>query len=116
MTVREAREQIDRAVAAWPGVEARPHRFDGIEYRLGRREIGHSHGNSLVDIPFPTGVRNEIVTSGQAKPHHILPDSGWVSVYLNEPADVERAIGLLRRSYDIAVKQKSRHATAEESE
>jgi hypothetical protein len=24
--------------------------------------------------------------------HHILPESGWISFYLREPADVERAI------------------------
>jgi len=112
MSVRQARERIDGAVTAWQGVEAQPHRRGGIEYRLGKREIGHSHGNSLVDIPFPTKVRDEIVASGQAEPHHVLPESGWVSVHLNEPEDVERAIGLLRRSYDIAHEQKAKHAAS----
>lgn len=106
MTVRGARAEIERAVLAWPGVEAHPHRFGGTEYRLGRREIGHVHGDALVDIPFPTGVRNEIVAAGQAEPHHILPDSGWVSFYLREPADIARAVALLKRSYDIAARQK----------
>jgi len=41
-------------------------------------------------------VRDEIVAAGLALPHHILPQSGWVSFYLREEADVEKAIGLLR--------------------
>ena len=27
-------EQVGREVAAWPGVEAGPHRFGGVEFRL----------------------------------------------------------------------------------
>jgi hypothetical protein len=29
-----------------------------------------------------------------------------VSLYLREPADVDRAVALFRRSFDLAVKQK----------
>ena len=31
-------QQILREVSAWPGVTTAPHRFGGIEVRLGRRE------------------------------------------------------------------------------
>ena len=48
------------------------------------------------------------MAAGRAEPHHILPKSGWVSFYLREPADVARAIELLRMSFDLAVKQKAR--------
>jgi hypothetical protein len=90
-------------------VTARPHRFGGTEYRLGdRREIGHIHGDYMVDIPFPTKIRNELVTAGRAEPHHLLSDSGWISFYIREAADVERAIDLFRLSYDVAAKQKAR--------
>jgi len=107
MSVRGAGQQITAAVSAWEGVTAHPHRFGGTEYRLERREIGHVHGDGLVDIPFPTKVRNEIVAAGEAQPHHILLDSGWVSFYMREPGDVERAIALLRRSYEIATAQQA---------
>jgi hypothetical protein len=60
------------------------------------------HGDSLVDIPLPKKVRNEMVTAGRAEPHHILPDSGWFSVYLRQASDVDRAIELLRFSLEIA--------------
>lgn len=102
MPVSGAQETIGAALRDWSGVISHPHRFGGTQYSLGRREIGHVHGNSMVDIPFPTKTRNELVAAGRAEPHHVLPHSGWVSVYLRQPSDVERAIELLRLSFDLA--------------
>ncbi len=102
MAVSGAKEKIDAALQDWPGITSKPHRFGGTEYCPGRREIGHVHGDSLVDIPFPKTVRNELVKAGRASPHHILPDSGWVSIYLRQAADVDRAIELMRLSFEIA--------------
>jgi hypothetical protein len=106
MPVRGASKQIKETLLTWEGIESHPHRFGGVEFRIGRREIGHIHGDSLVDIPFPKKVRDEIVAAGEAEPHHILPDSGWVSFYFKEERDIERALSLLKRSYEIALKQK----------
>ena len=109
MSVRGASKQIINTLLTWNGIESHPHRFGGTEFRIGKREIGHIHGDSLVDIPFPKKVRDEIVAMGEAQPHHILPETGWVSFYLKEERDVERAITLLKRSYEIALKQKNKN-------
>ena len=69
MAVSGAKERIDAALKGWSGITSQPHRFGGTEYCLGRREIGHVHGDSLVDIPFPKTVRNELVADGRAEPH-----------------------------------------------
>ena len=108
MSVRGASKQIVDTLLTWDGIEAHPHRFGGTEFRIGKREIGHIHGDSLVDIPFPKKVRDEIVTAGEANPHHILPETGGISFYLREEGDIKRAIDLLNRSYEIAMKQKAR--------
>jgi hypothetical protein len=108
MSVRGASKQIVETLLTWEGMEAHPHRFGGTEFRIGKREIGHIHGDSLVDIPFPKKVRDEIVAAGEAQPHHILPETGWVSFYLKEDGDVKKAIILLKRSYEITLKQKAR--------
>ena len=108
MSVKGAQTSITNAVTAWAGVTVAPHRFGGVEYVIGKREIGHIHGDHLVDIPFPKKVRDEIVAAGRAQPHHILPETGWVSFYLWQEADVEQAIALLHESYQIAQKQKSK--------
>ena len=69
---------------------------------LGKRELGHIHGDRLVDIPFPKPVRDELVSTGQAEPHHILPDSGWISFFLKSEGDIDHAIKLMRTSFDLA--------------
>ena len=106
MSISNAQKSITEALLLWDGVSTAPHRFGGVEYRLGTRELGHIHGDHLVDIPFPRKVRDEIVTAGLAKPHHILPETGWVSFYLRDGEDVQKVIELLRRSYEIAWNQK----------
>jgi hypothetical protein len=107
MSINGASQQIRNMLLSWQGIEAAPHRFGGLEYRLGTREIGHVHGDWLVDIPFPTKVRDEIISAGLAEPHHILPETGWVSLYLRKEQDIQVAIDLFKRSYDIAMKQKA---------
>lgn len=106
MPVSGAQKMITQILSSWDGVSMAPHRFGGVEYRLGTRELGHIHGDALVDIPFPTKVRDEIVSAKLAEPHHILPETGWVSFYLRDEADIQKAVDLLKRSYEIAVRQK----------
>jgi hypothetical protein len=98
----EASRRIEREVTAWEGVTAGPHRFGGIEFRLGRRELGHLHGDSLADLPFPRRIGEMLVETGRAEPHHVLPDSGWVSKRIRTDGDVAEAIELFRLSYERA--------------
>jgi Family of unknown function (DUF5519) len=92
---------IRDAVTKWEGVTEGPHRFGAVGFWREGREVGHIHGDALADIPFPLEVRNEVVQSGEALPHHIVPQSGWVSVPLHSAEDVPRAIALFRRSYEL---------------
>lgn len=116
MSVRGAQQQITNALLQWSDVTVAPHRFGGVEYQLGTREIGHIHGDTLVDIPFPTAVRNELVAAGQAYPHHVMPNSGWISFLIRNPEDVNQAIALLQRSYDLAQQQAARRRPAQKVE
>jgi len=110
---RSVSDRIADEVSSWPGVETRPHRFGGVEFRLGRRELGHLHGDRFADIPLPRRVRDEVIAEGRARPHHVLPDSGWVTVPMNGD---ERARGavveLLRRGYERGVAQRERRPEA----
>ena len=106
MSVPQAKEKIHRAIMECEGVTAEEHRFGGAEYKLAKREIGHVHGDHLVDIPLPIKIRNEIIEKGEALPHHILPESSWVSIYLRNDEDVNKAINLLNRSFEVALQQR----------
>ena len=93
-------DRIRGELLSWPGVTEAPHRFGGVEFRVGLRELGHLHGSRLADLPFPKRVRDELVAAGLAEPHHILPNTGWVSFYVRGPDDVSAAIELFRRNYE----------------
>jgi len=92
-------ETIEREILSWPEVVAVPHRFGGTEFRVRGHEIGHLHGSRLADLPFPIRVRTELVADGRASPHHILPDSGWVSFHIHGTEDIPAVVDLFRLNY-----------------
>jgi hypothetical protein len=91
-----AGEKISLEVGSWDGVESHDHRFGGVEFRLGRVELGHIHGDTLADLPFPRKTRDSLIDSGRAEPHHVLPDSGWVSRRIRSSSDADEVIELFR--------------------
>jgi hypothetical protein len=94
-------ESIRKEIMSWAYVSAETHRFGGIEFRLNGRELGHIHGERLVDLPFPMKIRNELVNSGRVSPHHVLPRSGWVSYWINKgEKDVPAIVELFKMRYD----------------
>jgi hypothetical protein len=95
-----AADRICAEVGAWPDVTAAPHRFGGVEFRVGRRELGHLHGGHLADLPFPRRIRDELVSTSRAAPHHVMPESGWVSFRIRTSEDIDRAIELFRLNYE----------------
>ena len=101
-------ETVRAEVSGWPGTTEAPHRFGGVEFNLGTREIGHLHGDHLLDVPFPRRMRDALIADGRAEPHHVLPQSGWVSFRIRSPADTEAAVALLRLSYDVIAGQLER--------
>jgi predicted DNA-binding protein (MmcQ/YjbR family) len=106
--MRNAKKRITEAVTSWGEITLAPHRFGGTAFMLGKRELGHIHGDRLVDIRFPKPVRDELVGTGQAEPHHILPESGWISFFLKSEADIDHAIKLMRMSFDLATARKEK--------
>jgi hypothetical protein len=98
--VRKAGELIREAVTSWPGVKALSHRFGGVEYRYGRKEMGHVHGDGLADLPLPRRIHDEVIAAGRARPHHVLPDTGWVSCFMGGPDDAPGVIELFRMQYE----------------
>ena len=109
MTPRAA-DRITAEVASWPDVRVENHRFGGVEFRVGRRELGHLHGDHIADLPFPRSVRDELVSSGRARPHHVLPDSGWITFPIDGDDDVPRAIDLFRLAYERAGRARRRRS------
>ncbi|ELZ71120.1 hypothetical protein C5B91_05885 [Haloferax sp. Atlit-10N] len=92
-------DRIVSRVSRWPGVETAPHRFGGTEFLVAGREIGHVHDAGVVDLALTKRARDVLLTDGLADPHHVLPDSAWVTYRVRSAADVPGAMRLLRLAY-----------------
>jgi len=109
---RKASRQITEEVTSWPGVEAGPGRRGEFAFKLGRREIGHLHGDHAAHFGFPKDVWAELREQGRIAPHPVFPDSqGPAARRIETEADVHDVIELMRLNYDRAVAQHGLPAT-----
>lgn len=94
---------FESAICHKYAIQRRPHRFGGVGFFIGPTEIGHLHGNGLLDLFVGKSSRTEQIRQGHALPHHVFPDSGWISFWLRNPADIAQALDL----FEIANKYRT---------
>jgi hypothetical protein len=100
-------------VTAWPEVTIGEGRFHSTRFLVGRRELGHVHAPSTLDMPLPKQLKAELIERGEAMPHRFTPPtSGWVTMRLDLQDGVDRAIELLRERYEHALAVQARRADA----
>jgi hypothetical protein len=92
-------ERLVAAAESWPGVETAPHRYSATEFRLFGREFGHVHRGGVLDVNFPKRIRDHLVESGRARTHRYAPDTGWTTYDLQNAADLDGGLWLLRLAY-----------------
>jgi hypothetical protein len=98
---RTASQQIIEEVTSWPGIEAGPGERGEFSFRLGRREIGHLHGDLAAHFAFPKRVWAELMEQGRIVPHPVFPDAqGPAARRIRDETDVRDVIALLRLNYD----------------
>jgi hypothetical protein len=101
---RTASQRIIEEATSWPGVEAGPGRRGELSLRLGRREIGHLHGDHAAHFSFPKRVWLELREQGRIVEHPVFPGKqGPAARRIEDEADVRDVIALLRINYDRAV-------------
>jgi hypothetical protein len=99
-----ASEIITAEVTSWPGVTAGDGERGEFSFKVGRREIGHLHGDRVLHIGFPKDVWQELYDAGRVDYHPVFPDrKGWASRGIGSSEDVEDVIAMLRLNYDRAV-------------
>ena len=91
-----AMSAIEKAVSEWPDMRVGVHRFGGIGFFFRGQESSHIHGNGLLDCLVGRVNRDPLIASGRASPHHVLPNSGWISFWIEDQNDVEAAMELIR--------------------
>jgi Family of unknown function (DUF5519) len=96
-----ASAQIAEEVTSWPGVEAGVGRRGEFAFRVGRREIGHLHGDHAAHFAFPKDVWAELKAQGRIVDHPVFPGKpGMGARAITGPDDVRDVIELLRLNYD----------------
>lgn len=103
-TTQTASRRITDEVTSWPGVEAGPGRRGEFAFRLGRRELGHLHGDHAAHFSFPKQVWAELFADGRIVHHPVFPGrEGPAARRIEDDSDVDDVIRLLRLNYDRAV-------------
>ena len=97
-------DRITAAVSAWPGVEVQPGRFGARAFVLGRRELGHLHGDRAAHFAFPRAVRDALVAEGRVGPHPV-DSPGLAARAIRSPEDEAAVVELLRLNYDRIVER-----------
>jgi hypothetical protein len=75
-----------------------------LSLRLGRREIGHLHGERAAHFVFPKDVGAALREQGRVGPHPVAPHkAAWAARGIASEADLLDVIELMRLNYDRLV-------------
>jgi hypothetical protein len=92
-------DALEMEINSWPGVSVGLHKYGGLQFNYHHKEIGHIHGNGLLDIRFSRAVKAKLLADGKVINHHVFTDSGWISFYVRNADDQQYAIILLNLAY-----------------
>jgi len=92
-------DELEREVLLWKGTSIVIHKYGGTQFNYHGKELGHIHGNGLLDVLFNRKVKAELIQKYTLNEHHIFKDSGWISFKIKNPEDKQIAIELLRLAY-----------------
>jgi len=99
-----ARARITEEVTSWPGVTAGPGRRGESAFTVGRREIGHLHGDYAAHFGFPQELWHALYKEGRIDYHPVFPRKpGFAARAIGTDEDVEDVIAILRLNYERVV-------------
>jgi hypothetical protein len=100
-TTQTASQQITEEVTSWPGVEAGPGRRGEFAFKVGRREVGHLHGDHAAHFSFPKDVWAELRAEGRIVDHPVFRGKvGPAARRIEDESDVRDVIAMMRLNYD----------------
>jgi hypothetical protein len=98
---RSVSQRITDEVTAWPNVTAETGSRGEWSFRLGRREIGHLHGNAVAHFFFDEETWLELAAAGRITYHPVFPERvGPAARRIRTEADAADVVALLRINYD----------------
>lgn len=97
-----ANERITAEVTSWPGVSAGYGDRGEWGFAVGRKRIGHLHGDRVAHFGFPRSLWEDLMRAGRVE-RHPIDRPGWAARRIEGEADVAEVLALLRLNYDRAV-------------
>jgi hypothetical protein len=94
----KAVDAIESTVSLWDEVTLSIHKYGGIQFNYKGKEIGHMHSNGIVDILLDRKTKALLLQQKLAENHHVLKDTGWISIYVKNKKDVETVLSVLKIS------------------
>jgi hypothetical protein len=114
LTTQTPSEQITDEVAAWPDVETGYGRRGEFVFKVGRRELGHLHGDHAAHFAFPKAAWHDLKAQNRIIEHPVFPGKvGPAARRIENDDDVRDVIDLMRVNYDRIVAQPTPAADAE---
>ncbi len=93
-------DEIEQEVLSWQGTSIGIHKYGGVQFNNGDKELGHVHGNGLLDVLLSRNRKSELMQLYHLNDHHVFKNSGWVSFLIKTEEDKQIAILLLKNVYD----------------
>jgi hypothetical protein len=101
---QRASERITEQVTSWPGVTAGVGERGEFGFRVGKREIGHLHGDHAAHFGFPKAVWTSLFEQGRIDYHPVFPGRpGFGARRIESEGDVDDVIAIMRLNYERVV-------------
>lgn len=96
-----ASDRITAEVLSWAGTEAGRGSRGEWAFRVGRREIGHLHGDTTAHFGFPKDVWRALHAAGRIDHHPVFPGrEGPGARRIATEEDLQDVVAMLRLNYD----------------
>ncbi|GGH17968.1 luciferase domain-containing protein [Mucilaginibacter phyllosphaerae] len=93
-------DALEKKVLSWPNTTSTIHKYGGLQLNYGKKELGHIHGNGLLDMLLNRKLKAYVMgNDSKIKDHHSFKDSGWISFYIKDECDKQVALNLFNLAY-----------------
>ena len=94
-------DEIENEVLSWQHTHVSAHKYGGIQFNANTTELGHIHGNGLLDVLLSREQKFLLRKHHSVQDHHVFKNSGWISFWIKTREDKQKAVELLRYAYDL---------------
>ena len=103
-------DEIEKEVLSWKGTSVQLHKYGGVQFNVGQKELGHIHGNGLLDMLLTKADQEHLVKTGRVTQHHGFKNSGWISFYIRTADDKKFALDLLEYGHRLKKQDRVRES------